>query len=227
MRVALICGKWRLPLLEGDGGYFQDLKFQYLNRRCLCLEWLFQGFERGQTVVDYFGGVGILETVVKNMIEPSKFDIYDIDDDCIRQLRNAFPDANVKYGDARETMVKTEHYDLALVDHPYLTPKRWLDWDIEFDGVFGMQPKFVEIAVAVRRLPLLKEVYGKILDYKVVDIPSYVMGISKRLHSRYGYSVIRAASLFTSVYLIVAKNSVGVPEYIHITDTAGGFEYIN
>jgi hypothetical protein len=226
MRTALLCNKWKLPLLEGEEGYFKDLKFQYLNRRCLCLEWLFQNAETGPTAVDYFGGVGILETVITNMVKPVEFDIYDIEEDCIRQLRNAFPNANVQYGDATKTMINSKHYDLALIDHPYLTPKRWPDWDTEFDGVFGMQPKLVEIAIAVRRLPLLMEVYGKILNHTITDIPSYVMGISKRLHSRYGYSIVRAASLFTSVYVLVAKEPIQIPEYRHVTETSGGFEWL-
>jgi hypothetical protein len=226
MKTALICEKWKLPLLEGKEGYFKDLQFQYLNRRCLCLEWLFKDAKESQTVVDYFGGVGIIETIVTNIVKPIEFDIYDIEEDCLRQLRNAFPNANVQYGDARKTMVNSKHYDLAVIDHPYLTPKRWLDWDTEFDSIFGMQPNLVEIAIAVRRLPMLMEVYGKYLNHKIVDIPSYVMGISKRLHSRYGYSVIRAASLFTSVYVLVAKGDTVTPEYIHITDTSGGFRYL-
>lgn len=226
MKTALLCNKWKLPLLDGSGGYFQDLKFQYLNRRCLCLEWLFTDAEKCETAVDFFGGVGIIETIVTNMVKPVEFDIYDIDDDCLRQLKQAFPNANVEYGDATKTMVNTKHYDLAVIDHPYLTPKRWLDWDKEFDGVFAMQPKLVEIAIAVRRLPLLMEVYSRYLNHEVTDIPSYVMGISKRLHSKYGYSVIKAASLFTSVYVLVAKGEVKTPEYIHITDTDGGFQWL-
>lgn len=226
MQTMLICEKWKLPLLDGKEGYFKDLKFQYLNRRCLCLEWLFKNVEKYPSVVDYFGGVGVIETIVTNMLEPVKFDIYDIEQDCINQLRNAFPTANVQYGDARKTMLFPEHYDIALVDHPYLTPTRWPDWDKEFDGIFGMEPKLVEMAVAVRKLHLNMKIYGRNLNHEVVDVPSYVMGISKKLYARYGYSVIRAASLFTSVYMLIAKQPIETPEYIHITDTSGGFRWL-
>lgn len=229
MREAIVCEKWPLKILDGAEGYYKDLKYQYLNRRSLALEWLFEGVEKGLSVVDYFGGVGALATIYVNKIEPSSLVLCDIEEDCIRQLKSAFPQADVRQLDSRDFMRESQHFDVAVVDHPYLTPTRWPDWQAEFDGVFAMKPSYVEMAWAVRRLPLLREVYSKALNREIQDPLDYAIAISIMLQNRYGYYITRAASTFTSLYVMVeplGKKRWREPIYCHVTAESGGWRWV-
>ena len=213
-------------MLDGAGGFFEDLKPQFTNRRALCFQWLFQGLPQGLRAVSYFGGVGMLETVVANMLKPSEFVIYDIDKECLDQLANAFPRASVSYGDARETMGSAK-YDVALVDHPYMTATRWKEWHREFTRLFATRPSYVELTVAVRRLPLLGKVYGKELGQIVTDVESYVRAISNMTSEKYGYSVSRAAYHFASVYMLLEPKPYHEPWFLHVVASEGGFRYLD
>lgn len=228
MRNALICGKWELPFIDNPGtaeNQYQYVESKYLDCRAASLEWLLQGVRKGLSTVSYFGGVGMIETIVEKLLEPSEFAIFDIDEACVSQLKQAFPQHLVEQHDAMNTMGR-KYYDVHLIDHPFLTVKRWPEWQVQFDRVFNQKPLYVELAVSVRRLPLLRGVYGKILGEKLTDTPSYIIAISHKLQREYGYSVTRCAYHFASAYLLI-ESGIRAAEFYHVINPEKGFKYID
>ena len=90
MKSVSICNRWEMPLLEGKGGHYRYLDTaSQRNAECFLhlVEALSPEAPRVDSVVEYFGGVGIFSTIIQRTIHPLQHWAFDVDLDCVRQLQ--------------------------------------------------------------------------------------------------------------------------------------------
>jgi hypothetical protein len=140
--------------------------------------------------VEYFGGVGLFSTVVREVLHPREHRAFDLDADCVAQLRT-IPGVEAAQGDAHETM-GTVDAELVVLDFAYATIKHHMDWP--WERVVERAPRFIVFSdTALRRLGLHRALYSKLLGSPVVSHEDYCRAYSRFLWARYGYSVTRVA----------------------------------
>lgn len=144
--------------------------------------------------------------VIQNVLKPVSHLIYDIDEDCVRQLKATFdgqPGIWTGYGDAKELMGHVQA-SIVVLDHPYHTVRTHDEWAEQWDLVFRNNPLAVIWPdAACRRLHLHRHLYEPMLKY-VSSNRAYIWSYSRWLYERYGYSIRRAA-WHAYTYLLVEK----------------------
>lgn len=198
-----VCGKWPLAIAPGETGFFAHLANAQKN--AACFEAVIQGLPTGLLVSEHFGGVGVGSVVIQNVLKPSSHYIWDIDEDCLRQLQATFqtPGIHVAYGDAKETMGAIDA-GIVVLDLPYHTVRHHDEWEPNWTNVFKRRPLAVVWPdAACRRLHLHRHLYSGMLKY-VNDNRAYIWSYSRWLYERYGYSIRRAA-WHAYTYLLVQE----------------------
>lgn len=116
MTVLNVLGKYRLLL---PGSSFEEglelgrgrqvlhcKKRKDLANNCAALETLVKGtFYR--SVTDYFAGVGLWASVASGALRSPKLTLFDLDEACVKHLRQTFPGATVEQGDSYRWMKDT------------------------------------------------------------------------------------------------------------------------
>lgn len=228
MPKALLCEKWELPITDGKTGFFKHTNVSELSRRAKCFEWLVQDIPFGKTVIEYFGGIGLQSVIIEETINPLFHDIYDIDEDCVEQLKIVFKDkpVTVALKDAKEAMGATNS-DIAILDFPNMTAKHYEEWDEPLGRLFRSKPKLVEITdVGNRYLHLHRPLYSEILGQTVTTIEDYISAISKFLYQKYDYSVVKAAYKSGTSYMFLGNVSPETIEFKYVGPDKSGFRYI-
>jgi hypothetical protein len=181
-----------LPVLGNQtrSGFIQ---FLWTHRRrsersAACMEFLIKDLPKGISVVEHFGGAGLIGVVIEKILQPSSHKLFDVDEDCINQLKHTFGDENAAYGDAKEIM-GTIYADLILMDIPWFNEFHAHEWP-NLPKVFELKPQFVEISdTANQRLGIHREILSKRLNYPIVNNEDYITAMSHKFYKKYGYSV--------------------------------------
>jgi len=209
-RNIMVCGKWPLTLDEGNTGFFQHLHNAQKNAQCF--ERALQGLPTGRTVVEHYGGVGVGSTVIQHVLRPKSHVIYEIDDQCIEQLRRHIPRATVRYGNAN-TLMGEIRADILVLDHPYHTVRSHESLGRQWNAVFAQKPLAVVWPDgSARRFHLHRGLYDVALGCAVTTEREYLEAYSELLWKRWGYA-IRVAAGHSYTYLQVTEGAPSVIEF--------------
>ena len=189
----LVCDRWPLPLKQGRGGFYAYLKTASA-KNAACFLHLASDLPTGLHVVEHFGGVGQFGTIIQQAIHPRRHLIFDIDTDCVAQLKSAFaqsPNVHAGFGDAKELMGNVEA-DLVVLDFPMATIKHHSEWP--WQRVMETHPRYIIWSdTALRRLGLHRATYTKLFGSPIHSHEDYVQAYSRFMWITYGYSITREA----------------------------------
>lgn len=244
---ALICEKWDLPFYtpavglgkrpEGANSYQYVVSNRpnMVSAKALCTEWLLEWIKNSLgkkvKVVEFLGGVGITTTIIRGVLDKmvSKHVIYELDDQCLHQLRQAFPSCKVEKGDAKETTLR-DCGDLVSLDFPYFTTKTLEEWAPNFGVLLGERPRAVLVTdTSAQRLPVHRAFYTKFFGKPIHTVEDYTKAFSNLLEEDYGYSISRAALRpGVSYYLLEPSDNISVaPEFRKFQGSKGkGFRWL-
>ena len=171
-------------------------------RNALCSEYIIKDLPKGLSVVEHFGGAGFLGVMIEKLLQPSSHILFDIDEDCVAQLKYLFGD-RAMYGNAKEMMGKIPADYIAL-DFPVFTAFREHEWNL--GAVFATRPSYVSIAdIANQRIGIHRELYTKMFGQGVHNNEDYVRALSNRWFKNYGYSVKKCAYHIFSFMLLTPE----------------------
>jgi hypothetical protein len=207
----LVCNQWTLKLLGGEGGYYHyvNKRAGEVGRNAHCIRWLLEQLNMNvETVVEPFGGVGVFATVVQGVCSPKEHYLYDLDPDCLRQLRAAFadvPGVTVAKADATKT-IGGQPADLYLLDFPSpFTALHIEDWELQLDRLFASNPgAVIWMDGASFGMHWHAHRYATALDYPVRNNRDYAKAISAYVHKHYGYAVEAATVSRGCFYFLLA-----------------------
>lgn len=242
IHTALVCGKWKLPVLEGKaemviGGArsyyaFINGRSKEIGRNVQCIEDLITHLPPGiETVIEPFGGIGGFTTVIQQTIHPKLHTIFEINDDCLAQLKNGFdsnPTIVIRNEDSRE-IFGTIPADLYVLDIPSpSTLKSYPKWEKQWKQVISNQPKaIIWHDSASRYLHLHFETYSREAKHTITDHESYGVAMSKFMQERHGYSV-HAMTYSQSAHYFLSRPGPP-PEaivYKRIVNGEAGFRWV-
>lgn len=200
----MVCDKWELPLLQGSANALPGTKakgyYEYANDRpletgknALCVEYLLKTLPRGNDIVaEHFGGVGVFATVIQNVLPPQNHFLFEIDDDCLAQLRSAFghiSNVSVNWGDATEN-IGTIAADIFVMDFPFMTIKRYPEWESQWHAMVDTHPRAILwMDGASRYLHFHKERYSEVFGERVETIEDYTRAMSRFMMRTHGYAI--------------------------------------
>lgn len=134
----LVYDKYKFSLLPGEARQVEGAArsyFEYMNGRAhetgknlLCIQFLFDGIEKGLSVQEPFGGCGVFAVAIQELLKPRKHHIGEIDEECVKQLRQALARYNIDIAqeDAHETLGRL-HSDIFVCDFPFFTINKLKD----------------------------------------------------------------------------------------------------
>lgn len=230
VRTAIICEKWELNILDGQGGFFAHTNISELSRRAICFEWLMQWLPKGISVTEYFGGIGLQSLIIQKIVAPVIHKVFDLDIECVYQLSmslKGYPVSVAKY-DARNAM-PVNSTKVAILDFPNMTAKRYDEWQLPLSELLLIRkPEFVEITdVGNRFLHLHTGQYSEILGREIETISDYILGISDYVNKNYGYSVFKAAYKSGTSYMLFKPGIFEEVEFFHVGPNKNGFRYLD
>lgn len=241
MRTALICGKWELPVLPGTptmvAGHARTY-YTFVNggrtdeiaRNVQCIDTLMKYVPQGiKTIVEPFGGIGGFTTVLQNALSPEKHIIFELDPDCLAQLRNAFghrPGVEIRNEDSREVF-GTIPADLYVLDIPSpSTLKSHPTWKKQWKQVTEQSPSaIIWHDSASRYLHLHLDTYSRVANYPIKDHETYAEAMSQFMLQHYGYHVKVLAYSQNGHYFLAEP---GKPEHdiiFHRITGGSGFQW--
>lgn len=185
--------------------------WQYIgdaHKHNVCFGELIKGMPEGVSVVENFGGIGMTGTIVQNELKPSLHVLFDIDEDCIKQLQHLFQE-KVRYGDAKETIGMIQA-DFVILDFPNFTVNKWAQWEEPFRRMFNLKPKFVTITdIANQRIGLHRDLYTKIFQAPIFNIEDYMEALSQKFYDSMGYSIQKVAYDHKAAFLLLTARVPG------------------
>lgn len=246
-RTAILCNKWEMPFyidVQPEYGVDQRLRSyahfvatqpELVAAKCLATEWILGDTPPNLKLVEFFGGVGFVSVIAEALLSPNQHQIYEIDDNCIKQLRFLFHAKNGIYiskGDAKETILQ-DTADIVSLDFPNFTI---LDirpggrWETQFATVFQCSPQGVLFTdTATSYFHVHKERYSKCFGRKLITIRDYILALSAYLQGQYGYGISRVAYRGrNAVYLYAEPGRHIMEENIFpVEESANGFAWKN
>jgi hypothetical protein len=206
----LVCGEWPLLLKAGAGGYYHyvNKRAGEVGRNAHCIRWLLESLDLEiESVVEPFGGVGVFATVIQGVLHPTTHRLYDLDTDCLAQLRAAFEGTSgvtVEEGDAERT-IGGESADLYLLDFPSpFTAMHFDRWAVQWERLIAQNPKaIIWMDGASWGMHWHAARYAQVLGRPVADSEDYARGMSDFLFDRYGYA-LRAATVSRGCFYFAA-----------------------
>ena len=213
VQTVMVCRRWPLRVTAGEGGYYEYMNERAgeVGRNAECIRWLLSSKPYDiRTVMEPFGGVGAFATVVQGALAPEQHWLYEIDEDCLRQLQMAFADrpVNVAYGDANET-IGSRPADLYLLDTPFYTVLHHEKWRPAWERMFALKPKLVIwMDGASFGMQWHAGRYGEAMGCEVANSEDYARATSRFIHERYGYAVRAATVSRGCFYFAVTEGPV-------------------
>jgi len=221
---ATICGKWALPFYvpvhaEDSVAKTQRSYLHYVQKhrslvaaKCLATQWILESLPSGLQVREYFGGAGVVSTIVHELLNPIKHCASDRDARCVEQLSGLLGAENAWQENAREGMCELYPYDLKILDFPSFTVLRIeKHWHAQWEAVFVTQPTAVIFTdTACSYLPVHRKTYEAFFHAPITDKRSYTQAFSQFLMTTRRYSIQRAAyrARNAAYYLCVPGESV-------------------
>lgn len=159
------------------------------------------------TVVEYFGGVGINSLMAQKLLNPSYHIIYDLDEKCIKHLKKNFKKV-VKTNSYK--IIGSNNYNNCLYDMDFnsFTAKQFIDNDKNIQDsltqTFKRKPKAVILTdSALPYLHLNKKIYEKILGLGINHEMDYIIGFSKLLKNKYNYFITKCTYHAHAAYFLI------------------------
>lgn len=241
-KTALICGKWKLPILEGNPTPIEGSKaksyYEYANDRyletgknALCVEHLMNKLPQGVKVVEPFGGVGVFATVAQGVLQPNTHLIYDIDPGCVAQLDFAFKGKAIVHNEDAHNVIGKDDGDIYILDFPFMTIKRLSEgeWVPELERLFNnIKPKAVIwMDGASRYLHFHKERYAKVFGVPYINtMEDYTNAMSDWLEDRFGYQITDMAGQHACSYFLIQEIVEIKPiSFAYFKDGSKGMKY--
>jgi hypothetical protein len=234
---ALICGKYELsfilpPKREDDKATKERSYLHYIaanpnlvSTKCLATEWMLKGV-KASSVVEYFGGVGLTSTLIREIVKPKLHTIFEIDKQCVAQLKSNF--SRVKLHDAKNPIENLSEFQVLDFAFTLMQIKPWIPL---LENVFQQKPKYVWITdTTVHYFKTNRKHYEKFFNKPIKDFTEYLKAESDWFLDRFGYSIKKVAIRGgTASYLLLVPNKGYEPITIRefLTDKTGaGFRFL-
>ena len=185
-----------------------------LGAKCWGTKWLFENLTNEKvSVIEFFGGVGIMSVILQHCLNISEHVVGDIDGDCVEQT-SGDERWESRIMDAKKEMLSDKGYDIYVMDHPSSSAinihNNWLK---QYDNIYKSNPKFVYWADTSTSYPLSINAmnYEKFFNKSIQTHTDYFKAYSGWLFERYGYSLIKVAHRYKSknaraaAYCLAAK----------------------
>lgn len=232
MQKLLVCNKWEMPLIDGNTGFYQwlnqDRHIKELGRHAECFEWVTREIPKNLGWVEHYGGVGMCSTIIQNVHQPSSHRVYEIEDDCIAQLKYLLGDkAKVSMGNSKDTMGEI-YSDVVFLDWPN-TARHYMEYSTQWAKVVALQPKYIvwtDAAGKFLHTPSNQNAYSKFFGIPVKTKEDYVQALSDFMYEKTGYSIYKCG--YQHAYAIFLSK-LGSPEFIEyqkFTDGSKGLSRI-
>ena len=241
-----ICGKWKLPfyipLVDEDKTSKHERSYMHyvsqhsdlVAAKCNATEWLLGRIlpiDCKLVVREYFGGAGIMSTIIRGMFEVNSHYIGERDKHCVVQLEKAFPQAICEEADALESMTRTEYADIEILDFPSSsiihTKRLGEKWTNGFQKVLSRKPNAIIWTDTSVTYPISihGSRYEKEIGAPITTQSEYLMRYSEWLYNTYGYSICRAAYRARNAVYLLAQPGQHVLEEKHfpIVGNENGF----
>ena len=168
-----------------------------------------------ESVIEFFGGVGLGTGIVQKLFQPKIHRVYEIASECLSHLQEQSFSSRimVSYGDAGKTMLEADYADLMFCDFPLMNPMRLENWRAQLSHVFGLSPKAIYMNdTSFWSRHLHRERYARPLGKRVLNSDEeYILAYSEKMHSEYGYSIEASAIHHGASFLYVKSKEVLTP----------------
>lgn len=182
-------------------------------RKQECFRYLFQNAPTFSTVLELFGGVGVLYLKLEEMRKVTADTIHEtweISPGCVAELKRRLSrEDHIRLTDSFSTPLPAFVGSPSLVslDFNTFTPLR-ATRDRRFiyllDRVFSAAPTFVHVTdSAPNKLHLNAPHYTRFFGRDVSDVPSYARAASRWFLRRYGYRINRAVYHSNALYYLL------------------------
>lgn len=192
----LICGQWLLDLPEGqrvESGEELSLPYSHyllthrkvLGQHAYCFLWLFSELVAVDSVIEYFGGMGICTTIIDQVVRPESHTVVELDVGCVAHLQRVYPKKNVLQADAFQLMGDLTA-DLVSLDFNSFSVSKHRVHPEWLGSVFSAGPRYVEVTDSARsRWHFNRQVYGRAFGRELLNIEDYYRAWSREF-SDYG-----------------------------------------
>lgn len=225
MQKLLVCDKWEMPLIDGTTGFYhwlnQDRHIKELGRHAECFEWVTQEIPKHLSWIEHYGGVGMCSTIIQKAHEPSSHIVYEIEEDCINQLKYLLgSNGKALFGNSKDTMGEA-YSDVVFLDWPN-TARHYEDYKTQWAKVVALQPKYIvwtDAAGKFLHTPSNKNAYGKFFECAINSKEDYVEAFSDLMYQRTGYGIYKCG--YQHAYAIFLSK-LGNPEAIEYKKFSDG-----
>ena len=224
--IARICERWELPVNvdlknEDDLGLHSRSYIHYaathkdlVSAKCWATKWLLETVDNDKTksysVVEYFSGIGVMTTIIRNVFNIENHFALEMDDRCCQQIRSSFPDVTVGKADFKKLARMEADYDLKFLDFPSSSiAQLHTKWKIEnFLIMFSSKPKMVVWTDTSVCYPMIlhgksyRKYFGKTNEITSVD--DYLAEFSTWLFEKTGYTITTVAQRASNALYIAA-----------------------
>jgi hypothetical protein len=224
--IANICGNWELPINvdlknEDDLGLHSRSYIHYaathkdlVSAKCWATKWLLETVDIDKTksysVVEYFSGIGVMTTIIRNIFNIQNHFALEMDLNCCDQIRDSFPDVTVGRADFKKLARMEADYDLKFLDFPSSSiAQLHTKWKIEnFLAMFSLKPKIVVWTDTSVCYPMT--LHGKSYQKyfgttnEITSVFDYLTEFSTWLFDKTGYTITTVAQRANNALYIAA-----------------------
>jgi hypothetical protein len=173
-----------------------------ISREALCKEALLQLVVPPRSAIEFFGGLGVGATILRELYHPSPHMLFDTDGDCCGHLhRNHF--AVVRADSLQQNSPAS---DLADADFDRFTASKIKNDSSGrkfIESLFTVGHRQIIVTdVAVAKFHLNYQYYEVLLRRALTSFQDYLAGFSDIIHHRYGYSLTAVEYHSGAAYLL-------------------------
>lgn len=154
-----------------------------------------------ETVIEYFGGIGVVAGLVDKYINPKQHTLLDLDESCVSILKKNFPNKEIILKDSL-THKPDIVYDLSLLDFNKLTylnkPEPLLDTAME-------SPTIILTDSAIAKFHLNRKQYEKSLNTDMVTFDDYVYVMDDYIKKKYNRYVTHCYYFSHASYFLIQQ----------------------
>lgn len=188
-----------------------------------CFARLYDGEEPYQSVLETFGGTGVMCGVLRGLgllPEQARHETWDRSEACVAHLRSTYPTAVARQVDSFVEPIVGK-WDLISADFNTWTARKYcLDprYRALTGRIFNANPEAVQLTdAAIGHLHLNAPNYARVLGIPVsTAIESYLWAVAETIWRDFSYGLIRVAHHSAASYLLFKRGQVVVRPIIEI-----------
>lgn len=160
------------------------------------------------SVVEYFGGIGISGELIQNVFKPKNHIILEKDKECINILKQKFEgNSSVKIIECNslEKMgdYRCEYISLDFPSYSLLKLSRNIDM---FKKIFDLSPKYVDITDTIfSYIGVHRKIYSDIVKKNIITFNDYIEEYSNFVEKNFGYKIIVVSRHDNSSHICFAR----------------------